>query len=63
MIELADKICNLRDIVTSPSSDWNADRKHEYFDWTARIVTELRGAPPALKAVFDGLYDRQSELL
>ena len=63
LVKLADKICNLRDILASPPADWSADRKREYFDWAARVVAGLRGAHPALEAVFDGLHGRQSELL
>ena len=63
LVKLADKICNLRDILASPPADWSADRKREYFDWAARVVAGLRGAHPALEAVFDGLRGRQSELL
>ena len=63
LVKLADKISNLRDILTSPPADWSADRKRDYFDWAARVVTGLRGAHPALEAVFDRLHGRQSELL
>ena len=27
LVKLADKICNLRDILASPPADWSADRK------------------------------------
>ena len=63
LVKLADKICNLRDILASPPADWNAQRKREYFDWAARVVAGLRGAHPGLEAIFDGLHGRQSELL
>ena len=63
LVKLADKICNLRDILASPPADWSADRKRAYFDWAARVVAGLRGVHPALEAVFDGLYGRQAELL
>ncbi len=49
--------------MASPPADWSADRKRECFDWTARVVAGLRGAHPALEAVFYGLHGRQSELL
>lgn len=63
LVKLADKICNLRDILASPPADWSADRKRAYFDWAARVVAGLRGVHPTLEAVFDGLYGRQAELL
>jgi len=63
LVKLADKICNLRDILASPPAGWSAERKRAYFDWAARVVAGLRGVHPALEGVFDGLYSRQSELL
>ncbi len=63
LVKLADKICNLRDILASPPSDWSAERKRAYFEWAARVVAGHRGVHPGLEAVFDGLLARQSELL
>lgn len=63
LVKLADKICNLRDILASPPADWSAERKQAYFEWAARVVAGLRGVHPELEAVFDGLLARQSELL
>lgn len=63
LVKLADKICNLRNIMTSLPADWSAYRKRECFDWAARLVVGLRGTYPELEAVFDGLHDRQSEQL
>ena len=63
LVKLADKICNLRDILASPPSDWTAERKKAYFAWAARVVAGVRGIHPGLEATFDGLFVRQSELL
>lgn len=62
LVKLADKICNLRDIVSSPPADWPAERKAAYFDWAKSVVDGLRGTNQALEAVFDELYGRKSEL-
>jgi guanosine-3',5'-bis(diphosphate) 3'-pyrophosphohydrolase len=62
LVKLADKICNLRDILAAPPAGWPAKRKREYFDWAARVVNGLRGVHPGLEAVFDGLVQRQGEL-
>lgn len=61
LVKLADKICNLRDILASPP-DWPLKRKQEYFDWAASVVQELRGVHPELETVFDGVYARAGEL-
>ena len=60
-VKLADKICNLRDILHAPL-DWPVQRKHEYFDWATAVVAGLRGANPALEALFDSEVARRNEL-
>jgi guanosine-3',5'-bis(diphosphate) 3'-pyrophosphohydrolase len=62
LVKLADKICNLRDILASPPADWSSDRKQAYFDWAAKVVDGVRGVHPDLEVVFDGLVARQHEL-
>jgi len=59
LVKLADKICNVRDILGSPPHDWSEKRKSEYFDWAAQVVAGLRGVPPPLDAVFDGLISQR----
>jgi guanosine-3',5'-bis(diphosphate) 3'-pyrophosphohydrolase len=63
LVKLADKICNLRDILASPPADWSAERKQTYFDWAERVVAGVRGINPQLEAVFDGLCARRVELI
>lgn len=62
LVKLADKICNLRDILAHPPSGWSLQRKQNYFDWSANVVAGLRGASPALEAAFDAVYSRRGEL-
>lgn len=62
LVKLADKICNLRDLLASPPADWEQERKQAYFDWAAAVVAGLRGVHPGLEAVFDGLHARRAEL-
>jgi GTP diphosphokinase / guanosine-3',5'-bis(diphosphate) 3'-diphosphatase len=53
LVKLADKLCNLRDILDSPPADWPHERRHAYVVWTQRVVDGLRGASPPLEALFD----------
>ncbi len=53
LVKLADKICNLRDIINSPPADWPLTRKQEYFDWAKRVIDQLRGVNPGLERLFD----------
>lgn len=56
LIKLADKICNLRDVRSTPPPDWSLERRREYFDWARRVVEGLRGAHSRLEAIFDAEY-------
>lgn len=62
LVKLADKICNLRDILASPPADWSSERKQGYFDWAAKVVAGVRGVHPELEAGFDRLLARHAEL-
>lgn len=61
LVKLADKVCNLRDILDSPPADWPAERRAEYVVWTRRVVDGLRGSSPALEALFDLAQTRWAE--
>jgi guanosine-3',5'-bis(diphosphate) 3'-pyrophosphohydrolase len=58
-VKIADKICNLRDILASPPKGWSLERKREYFDWAKSVIDSLRGANPRLERRFDQLYRRR----
>jgi GTP diphosphokinase / guanosine-3',5'-bis(diphosphate) 3'-diphosphatase len=55
-VKLADKICNLRDILASPPVGWSLERKRDYFDWAKTVVDQVRGANSRLERKFDQLY-------
>ncbi len=56
LVKLADKICNLRDVLASPPVGWSRSRKREYFEWAKQVVDGLRGSNSALETVFDDIY-------
>ena len=56
LVKLADKICNLRDILASPPKDWTIERKREYFEWAKKVVDQMRGTNPKLERRFDQLF-------
>lgn len=62
LVKLADKICNLRDILGAPPVAWSPQTKREYFDWAGRVVDGLRGVHPHLERLFDDLQKRAHEL-
>lgn len=56
MLKLADKISNLRAIMASPPASWEHARRVEYVGWAGRVAVGLKGANPALDALFDATY-------
>lgn len=59
LVKLADKICNLQDIIASPPKKWSLLRKQEYFDWAKAVIDQLRGTNEKLEALFDEVYAKK----
>lgn len=62
MVKLADKTCNLRDILDRPPAGWPDERKREYFAWARKVVDALPLASERLLGLFDGTHARITEL-
>ena len=62
LVKLADKICNLRDMLSNPPTGWDLKRKQEYFAWSAAVVLGIRGTHLKLEKVFDGLIEQGKNL-
>ena len=63
LIKLADKICNLRDLLDSPPAGWPLSRRQEYLLWTEKVVRGLRGTNPDLEGLYDQiLFDGRHRL-
>ena len=56
-IKIADKICNLCDLVHRPP-EWDRERKLRYFDWADRVVAGCRGSSPRLERLYDRVSRR-----
>jgi guanosine-3',5'-bis(diphosphate) 3'-pyrophosphohydrolase len=63
LIKLADKICNLGDILHSPPPDWSLQRRQEYVLWTEQVVAGLRGTNPALEKLYDVTLEAGKRIL
>ena len=61
-LKIADKLCNLREILSSPPADWPLFRKRQYFDWAKAVVDQVRESNPGLAAKFDAAYEQRSSL-
>jgi GTP diphosphokinase / guanosine-3',5'-bis(diphosphate) 3'-diphosphatase len=55
LVKLADKICNLSDLIHSPPRAWTLERRKEYVLWTEQVVAGLRGTNMALENRYDEL--------
>lgn len=51
-LKIADKICNIRDILNYPL-DWSTERKLSYLDWSKQVVSGCRNLNAELDKLFD----------
>jgi guanosine-3',5'-bis(diphosphate) 3'-pyrophosphohydrolase len=63
LLKLADKICNVRDLIDSPPLTWSQGRKQEYLLWTEKVVEGLRGANARLENHYDELLAKGKRAL
>jgi GTP diphosphokinase / guanosine-3',5'-bis(diphosphate) 3'-diphosphatase len=61
-LKLADKISNLRAIISSPPVGWSLERKQQYFEWARQVVSGIASPNEFLKSEFDRAYRSISEL-
>jgi guanosine-3',5'-bis(diphosphate) 3'-pyrophosphohydrolase len=59
LVKLADKICNLTDILGSPPADWSVERKLEYFDWARAVVDQLGPVNRPMLGRFRKVYGKR----
>lgn len=55
-LKLADKISNLRAIISSPPVGWSMERKRQYFEWAKQVVSGIASPNEYLKSEFDKAY-------
>lgn len=55
LLKLADKICNVHDMIVSPPITWSLQRRQEYLLWTEQVVDGLRGVNERLERCYDEL--------
>ena len=61
-VKLADKTSNLRDLISSPPTNWDTERKLDYFDWAKAVIDGLRGEWPDLETIFDAEFQRKNHV-
>lgn len=53
LLKLADKLCNVHDLIHSPPSSWSLKRRQEYLTWSEKVVQGVRGSNKDLEAGYD----------
>jgi len=48
-LKLADKICNVHDIIHHPPGNWSVERKLNYLSWAEEVLKGLTGVNEALE--------------
>ena len=48
-LKLADKICNVSDVIHHPPDNWSVERKMNYLLWAEQVLEGLKGANPLLE--------------
>lgn len=52
-IKIADKTCNLIDMMEDPPQNWSNERKLQYVEWAGQVIEGARGVNPGLEKEFD----------
>jgi len=58
LVKLADKICNIRDVVDDPPQGWDIQRRNEYLIWAQSVVNGLRGINEIMEREFEEIVTK-----
>jgi GTP diphosphokinase / guanosine-3',5'-bis(diphosphate) 3'-diphosphatase len=53
LVVVADKVCNIRDLMACPIVGWGETQIHQYVEWAGKVCAGARGVNAALDALFD----------
>jgi guanosine-3',5'-bis(diphosphate) 3'-pyrophosphohydrolase len=62
-IKIADKICNIKDMVSDPPTSWETERKVKYLEWAKNVIDGARGVNSSLEEYFDSTIKEASHKL
>jgi GTP diphosphokinase / guanosine-3',5'-bis(diphosphate) 3'-diphosphatase len=51
-LKIADKICNITDIIEDPPENWSKERKKTYLDWAGKVIEGAKGVNEELETHF-----------
>ena len=61
LIKLADKIANVHEIGEDPPTDWDEERRSEYFAWASAVVKAIGPVNDALEERFARALDKATQ--
>jgi (p)ppGpp synthase/HD superfamily hydrolase len=62
LIKLADKICNVTDVMLDSPTQWSVQRKIDYLTWTEQVVANLSSPNPSLQTQFNEILREKRRL-
>jgi (p)ppGpp synthase/HD superfamily hydrolase len=62
ILKLADKISNLRSLISSPPAEWGSERKLQYAEWAGRVVAGFTVHNSFLMSEFNKAYAELTRL-
>ena len=63
IVKLADKLVNCSDILEAPPENWDVNRRRDYIQWGADVVSQMRGTNQALENAFDEMLTQAEHKL
>ena len=63
IIKLGDKIANVTDITNTPPTDWDSNRRLEYFEWAERVINNCPKVNTSLEKYFKDSIQKGREKL
>ena len=63
LIKLGDKISNVTDITNTPPTNWDSNRRLEYFDWAEKVINNCPQVNEKLENYFKASIQKGREKL
>ena len=63
LIKLGDKISNVTDITNTPPTNWNSNRRLEYFEWAEKVINNCPRVNTSLEKYFKDSIQKGREKL
>ena len=63
LIKLGDKISNVTDITNTPPTDWDSNRRLEYFEWAEKVINNCPKVNEKLETYFKNIIQKGREKL